>query len=260
MMSAEKLAYKKYQTIDEESGEVYSKILYNEGYPLQIRANMKYGVFCIEDDHRNGLEELTIIPIAIRKFKGQMFLKKEDIEKIQTDKTGEEYEKSVKDWIEIYFVNEEGLVCCMLLKTWGASAVEKALNKPEVIKDPLPRLVRPLFDRKITLGVEMAKENGNEFGKPFVKEVEHVTKEEREMLQQFAKDYKLYSIENAAQHVRFQDSYLLTKHEGWFNPFQNEQTMVETKDVATALLEAENNIETAEASPELATTAVEQDF
>lgn len=95
------------------------KPLYDEGYPLEIRANcsasvgkfMQYGTDVMGD-------ELEFIPIAARFFTDELFKTKADIE------AGRD---TTKKWAEIFFVHE-GVVCVVLFHNISVENLLKAIQ------------------------------------------------------------------------------------------------------------------------------------
>jgi hypothetical protein len=72
-------------------------IRYNEGCPLDYRLNMSNGTVNINGAQAitTSGEQFTICPFAYRHFEGEMF------------------RQLKKEWIEMFFVNEDGAICVL---------------------------------------------------------------------------------------------------------------------------------------------------
>lgn len=239
-------ALKPYEAQDEETGEVYSRILYAPGYPRQVRANMKLGQFFIGDDEGEGRKEITMTVLAMRSFRGQMFLTNEDLLKIEEDKSGEELEKSIKNWVEVYWVDkvtidgEEGfMLSCTLFKTWGFSQLKNVLMMPRMVKKKgRLRLATPI-DLSITIGTEKTKTPKGEFYVPKIIKVGNTDPDTAEMLEAFVADHQLYSLDNFQQSMRFSETYqLMGRPFNWHNPMKELEALEATEDVPHEMLDA----------------------
>lgn len=235
------LDLKLYQGLDEETGEVFSKILYNEGHPLEIRGNMQSGEFRDgEEEGAEVLKELVITPIALRTFRGHMFLDREDVDAIKNDPSGEVGQSLLRDWLEVYFI-KDGMVCVTLFKTFGFSEIQKALTKPRKLPhSKRPKLARPTFDLTLKIGVKAEKNEKGKFYIPVINEVSFTDPEDAKMLEQFVADHNIYCHNLVVQNHRFFDTYTaLSKPKGWFDPTKDQLSMLKIKEAVTEIEEQE---------------------
>lgn len=248
---SENKALRPYEVQDQETGEVFSKVLYMEGYPQQVRANMKLGQFFIGDDETDGRKEITMIPLAMRSFRGQMFLTNEDLEKIAKDESGEEYERSIKNWVEIFWLDKitiEGeeayMLTCTLFKTWGFTELKNVLMRPRPIKKKGRLQMAQPIDLSITISTEKSKTAKGEFYVPKISKVTVNDAETVEMLEAFVADHKLYSIENFQQSLRFSDTYqLMGKPFNWHNPVEELKLLADAEEPGPGAEETDTIIE-----------------
>jgi hypothetical protein len=118
---------KSYQAVNEH-GEVYSKIKYINGRPIQYRFNGQTGGFNKDQEYKEGEivtkgrvevgESLTIQPIGFRMFKDFLFARKDDVTK----------DLRAEDWAEIFFVNMDKKVCSLMFNNSSYRALDAVMT------------------------------------------------------------------------------------------------------------------------------------
>lgn len=117
--------------VNEESGEEEFIILYREGRPWQVRFDAKEGAFKeaipgTAHQLRNIGKELTLQPVAWRFF------------------TGDILKMGKKDWVELFYVNEQNYLTSVLLHSWSVANLKE-------LEDPLFYTGTSLADIVLTI-------------------------------------------------------------------------------------------------------------
>lgn len=118
---------KSYHSVNEH-GEVFNKIKYVNGRPIQYRFNGQTGGFNKDEEYLPGEvatkgrvevgETLTIQPIGFRMFKDKLFARKDDITN----------DLRAEDWAEIFFVNIERKVCSLMFNNSSYRALDAVMT------------------------------------------------------------------------------------------------------------------------------------
>ena len=209
---------KSYLAIDEETGEEYSKILYLDGNPTNIRADLKIGGFGIGDDKSQTEKKIKVLPIAYRQFISPMFLPKDQIEKAEME--GEDVGSLAKEWLELFYLKSIGdgawMVCHTIFKTWSKSNVLKALSDPTPIKKGNRFMIPKLTDLLLELSFSTEKNGYGTFFKVEAKK-EIATPELTKMANDFIADHNIYAVDTLKENLRYRDYFQNIGYAGAFS-------------------------------------------
>jgi hypothetical protein len=198
-----------YQSLDKESGEIIDHILYREGYPRNVRADMKFGQFFIGESKENGRPKLDIPIIAYRAFRGQMHLDNDTRQAMLLDE--ELASSSVKDWIEVFWLDTIApdfyAVTVTLFKTWSASAIKKAITAAEPVKIGNRFIIPKTHNLVLSLVCKSEKNAKGQFFRVEVSGVRSMKPEFAAMVDQFIEDYPIYCVHNMQENMRYHDTY-----------------------------------------------------
>lgn len=159
---------KNYETLNEETGEVTSKILYSKGLPKEYRFNGQTGKFNIDGEIDKGTT-LELVPLAWRVFEAELFGR-----------------GRVDLWAEIFFIDDESCVSAIMFNNTSVQILQKAFAK--------------LVYQRLTLSEVKMKISTEQRKNEKAKSTYHVAVFEFEkadpdfclMMQEFALDFPIY--------------------------------------------------------------------
>lgn len=188
---------RKYQTVDEATGEVIDLIKYLEGRPKQYRFNGQNGQFNINgdkvltDEKGKAVKSYTIIPVAWRVFEENLF------------------GRGRKDrWVEVFFVDERK---CLSTIMFNNTTLEEFMKlESELFYDDvtLSEVCLTITPEQITSeksGQKTAWYIGRMSFQPAPREVV-------KMYREFAQDYRIYradTLTSTAVYERKSDTFYL---------------------------------------------------
>ena len=171
------MSLKSYQRLDEETGEVVSKLKYLEGRPKQYRFNGQTGQFNIngekilQDSNGKPIKSFTITPMAWRVFEENLF------------------SRGRKDlWGELFFVDDKNCVSAIMLN--NTSLAELLDLESELFYEDIA-----LSEIRLTMTTEnITSEKDGQKRSWYITRLtwEKADKEEVQMLAEFAEDNRVY--------------------------------------------------------------------
>jgi hypothetical protein len=227
----------KAEQAQEAQEAIKGEIAYYEGFPMSIHSNMQKGIFTEYGDNDTKKEKLEVRVLGWRGFKGKMYQKVSDEQKdiktfmseLKCDEEtakAKEVEKNTKDWLELYFINNEfkdengrkNPLCVMLLKTYSLANFDKELKKWSYKFKANGKPVK-IEDLVITMTTKNENKNGKDF---YVVEFKFKISEDEEMKEAIENFYAtkphIYAQDNLEEILRNQDTYLLKKTKNWSLP------------------------------------------
>jgi hypothetical protein len=168
---------KSYQVLDEETGEIQSKILYITGRPRQYRFNGQNGQFNINgdrvltDDKGKAMKSFTIIPVAWRVFEENLF------------------GRGRKDlWGEIFFVDDKDCLSVIMLNNTSLEELMRLETDLHYDRVKLNQICLTMTPEQVT------SEKGGEKKSWYIARMSYnvAPKEVAKMYAEFAADHRIY--------------------------------------------------------------------
>lgn len=168
---------KSYQVLNEETGEIESKILYITGRPRQYRFNGQNGQFNINgdrvlmDSQGKALKSYTIIPVAWRVFEENLF------------------GRGRKDlWAEIFFVDAQNCLSVIMLNNTSLEELMKLETDLHYDRVSLSQICLTMTPEQVT------SDKGGEKKSWYIARMSYTEapKEVVKMYSEFAADHRIY--------------------------------------------------------------------
>jgi hypothetical protein len=207
-----------------------SKIFYEEGNPLHVRANLKAdGNFNIggatrgEDDLG---EKIIMRLLAFNHFKGVMF---------PTLNEGQSLDDKNQEKFEVYYLNPDGLVCCILVAgSYAPSEFRQSVLRPRL--NMATGELTKFHEMTVTARL-VPKEKGVQ--KFSVVRFDVVIAEPEEVKQRaaFLETARLFSYELTAEKLRFSDYYNFSRSVNTYDPLASGFPQISSSETTLSLPE-----------------------
>jgi hypothetical protein len=189
------------------------QIFYQEGNPLHVRANLKDGGNfniggAIRGDDVLG-EKIVMRLLGYNHFTGVMF---------PTLNEGQTLEDKRQEKFEVYYIDDQGLVCCILIAgSYSPSAFRQAVLRPRM--NPSTGELCKLHELTVTATLVPKEKPGQKFS--VIKfDVAIAAPDEVEIRADFLETNKLFSYEMTAEKLRHGQYYNFSRSINTFDPIE----------------------------------------
>jgi len=200
-----------------------NKIFYEEGNPLHVRASLgSPGFFNIGgalkgDDYLGDTIKMRVL--AFEQFTGVMF---------PSFNEGETAADKQREKFELYYINEVGLVCCLLVGgSYSPSEFRQQVMRVRL--NPKTGALCKFTELSVTATI-VPKEKGNQKFSIIKFAVEIATPEDTQEREAFLANGKVFSYEMMAEKLRWSAFYKFSRAINVFDVYNNPLTIESNQD------------------------------